>query len=765
MGGGLFVTGLGDALAQTGHQSPALPMFFVGLVAIFLPCAWRLTGSTATRSERVAVSLVLGVGLLASYYMRSPLMFDWFDELIHGSTLNRLLGDRTLLVHNNILPVSPYYPGLELLTVAVKWMTGLPVVLAQLVVVLAQRIVLVLCVFLVVERVCRSTRAAGIGVLVYVANPSFYTFASWDYGPLALSFAVATVHFLMSSIDARAQVGTASASVSASDNSLSTAGGRTGILHTHRDFLLALASMAALVVTHHLTAWLTAALLVIWAVGLWMDGRPKDARLIGLGAAMNVMLVSGWTAFVGSHLVLYLGPIFSDASNGFSSAIGQHHSSRSLFHTDSSQGGSSLWEVVVMLAAAAAFCLLLCPSVLAVIRKRTALRGVLRFFPVVVAAGYPFAMLASVSSGSSQVGERATTFIFFGMAIVVGGWLALRLAKNRSLLERVATVLIAGVCFLGSMIFGSGPDVTYVPGPYLVGANQRSVSAPSLALARWASTHLEAGSNIAADRQTGALLADLDNLNLVTSISGLTDPSPLFFSSQFSQSDLSLIRQDHIHYIVVDRRLASSLPLFGTYLEPGEAKPGTRLTPAELGKFDSVPGIRRVYDNGPIQVYDVSRFLGVSSLRSDGSGTAATGTDPVVLGAAIVVAIVGFVRVRRRRSRPRITDRVFARWIVGSLVLGMLVGTAMVPVDVSPTVLGLAGLGLVLAFILVATRAGPPLDTIATLDGAPRPADTPRASRRSARPNTAVGVGLLVVRILLARHDRRRDRSAGPDDG
>ena len=435
VGAGLFVTGLGDALARAGHQAPALPLFFVGLLAIFSPCAWRLTSRTADRSERVAVSLVLGVGLLASYYIRSPLIFDWFDELIHGATLNRFLGSRTLLVHNRILPVSPYYPGLELLTVAVKWMTGLPVVLAQLVVVLAQRVVLVLCVFLVVERVCRSTRAAGIGVLVYAANPSFYTFASWDYGPLALAFAVATVHFLLASLDARASRPTANLS----DRSApSAAASRLGFFHTHRDLLLAIASMAALVVTHHLTAFLTAGLLVVWAVGLWMDGRPEDARTIGLAAAASVALVFGWSAFVGSHLLSYLGPIFSDASNGFSSAIGHHHSSRSLFHTDSRQGGSSHWEILVMLAAAVSFCLLLCPSVLAVVRKRTALGGVLRFLPVAIAAAYPFAMLASISSGSSQVGERTTTFIFFGMAIVIGGWLATRISKHRSTVERAA---------------------------------------------------------------------------------------------------------------------------------------------------------------------------------------------------------------------------------------------------------------------------------------------------------------------------------------
>ncbi len=623
VGAGMLVTGLGDALARAGHQAPALPMFFVGLVVIFTPCAWRLTSGTAARSERVAVSLVLGVGLLASYYIRSPLIFDWFDELIHGATLNRLLGSRTLLVQNRILPVSPFYPGLELLTVAVKWMTGLPVVLAQLVVVLAQRIVLVLCVFLVVERVCRSSRAAGVGVLVYVANPSFYTFASWDYGPLALAFAVATVHFMLSSLDARASMTTTSFVLGRS--APSAVASRRGFFHFHRDFLLALASMAALVVTHHLTAFLTAGLLAIWAIGLWIDGRPKDARWIGLSASTSVVLVLGWSALVGSHLVSYLGPIFSDASNGFSSAIGHHHSSRPLFHTDSSQGGSSFWEIVVMLAAAVSFCLLLCPSVLAVIRKRTALRGVLRYVPVTVAAGYPFAMLASISTGSSQVGERTTTFIFFAMAIVIGGWLAIRLSKKRILLEGAATILVATVCFLGSMIFGSGPDITYVPGPYLVGANQRSFSAPSLAVAQWASTHLAAGSNVAADRQSGALVADFADVNLVTGISGLVDPGPLFFSSQFDHSDLSLIRKDRIRYIVVDRRLASSLPLFGTYFEPGEAKPATRLTAAELGKFDSIPGIDRVYDNGPIQVYDrvspTGRFIdGVERTWGRGNG-------------------------------------------------------------------------------------------------------------------------------------------------
>ena len=385
-------------------------------------------------------------------------------------------------------------------------------------------------------------------------------------------------------------------------------------------------------------------------------------------------------------------------------------------------------------------CLLLCPSVLAAVRRRTLGGGVLRFLPVVVAAGYPFAMVASLSSGSSEVGERTTTFIFFGMAIVVGAWLAARLAVRRGRLERVATVLVATLCFLGGMIYGSGPDVTYVPGPYLVGANQRSVSAPSLAVAEWASTHLPAGSNVAADRQNGALLADVAHVNMVISIGGFTSASPLFFTTHFDLNDVRIIRQDDISYVVIDRRLASSLPLFGSYLEPGEATPGTRLTLAELSKFDDVAGVTRVYDNGPIQVYDVTALLGpAAAARPTGGnvGDAADATNAVVLPAALATAaLLLFVRLRRRRRRVARADRAVVRWMVGALAAGCVVTCLVVPLHVSLTLIGLAGLAAVVVVVLLATRSVP------TDDAAPRHDDRPaqldlRHPRRDERSGCA----------------------------
>ena len=262
VGAGLLMQGAADALARAGHESLARPLFLCAISLLFAACAWRLTSAHAARRERVWVSLVLGLGLLASYVMHHPLQLDGFDELAHVGTLTRLLDSHTLFPTNSILPVSPYYPGLELATAATRWLTGLPLVVDQLIVLAAVRVVLVLVVFLVVERACHSSRAGGIGVLAYAASPQFYGFdAQYAYETIALAFAVAVVYLLFVSIDAaRPKIG--------------------------RSFVLALGCVGAVVFSHHVTGWFTVGFLVVWAVGLYLTAHPHRRHLTGWGPAL-----------------------------------------------------------------------------------------------------------------------------------------------------------------------------------------------------------------------------------------------------------------------------------------------------------------------------------------------------------------------------------------------------------------------------------------------------------------------------------------------
>ena len=203
VGLGLLLVGASDALGRNGHLASVVPLFLVGLALIFGPAPGGSRERQRPGTSVCGSRSILGVGLLASYTLRSPLIFDNFDELAHSATLMRLLDSRSLFPNNPVLPVSTYFPGIELVTIATKWLTGLPLLLDQMIVLLAARVVLVLCVFLIVERACRSARAGGIGVLVYAAGPEFYSLgAQYGYQTLALTFAVAVVYLLFVSIDA-----------------------------------------------------------------------------------------------------------------------------------------------------------------------------------------------------------------------------------------------------------------------------------------------------------------------------------------------------------------------------------------------------------------------------------------------------------------------------------------------------------------------------------------------------------------------------------
>jgi hypothetical protein len=272
------------------------------------------------------------------------------------------------------------------------------------------------------------------------------------------------------------------------------------------------------------------------------------------------------------------------------------------------------------------------------------------------------------------------------MAVVVGGWLAREHLARRRVVVRAATIGIAVVCFLGSTLYGGGPLPGLVNGPYIVGAHERSLGPPSFALANWASTHLPVGSRVAVDRDNGALLNDIGRVDPVSPLNGSENPSPLFFDQELTLSDIALIRKDDIRYVVTDTRLTEGLPLYGAYIAPGETRNPTLLTMAELQKFNSIPGVYRIYDNGAIQVYDLSTLLGKQPLSvatgTSGQPVSATGVAVPVL--ACLVAVVWLFRLRRRSRRAPINEHLVVCGLVGAMAFGLFWAFAVRLLHLSP---------------------------------------------------------------------------------
>jgi hypothetical protein len=167
------------------------------------------------------------------------------------------------------------------------------------------------------------------------------------------------------------------------------------------------------------------------------------------------------------------------------------------------------------------------------------------------------------------------------------------------------------VIFLGGVILGSGSGLTSLAGPYVLG-DPRGIEPEGIQAAKWAHSHLGSNNRIGTDSLNQLLMATYGDQHVVTTSADQMDVSPIFFSSHLGRYELAILSRAQVRYLVVDRRLAQSLPLLGSYFVNTESLAFQRTTPIDLKsltKFDTLPQVNRVFDSGNIVIYDVGGLI------------------------------------------------------------------------------------------------------------------------------------------------------------
>ncbi len=591
--GVLLMAGVANA-GRAGDTGTPLDLGWIaGLVLVFAPAAVRIVAPATSAVERVLVAVGLGMMLQFSRLVLNPTSFVFHDELIHAETLRQIDQTGHLFTFNPLLPVSAYYPGLELVTDALQHLTGLPAFPAAAITLLLARLLMVLAIIGVIRIVTGSYRAGAVGVLVYIANPQLLFFNSqYSYQTLALPLALLSIYLFA----ARRR------------------GGRFSLV-------LPLVVTTGVVVTHHLTAALLIGAYAVWLLLALIRGRPTRAAAESTGALgrlaatargdrVGLAIATGWGIIAlglsvvnpGNPITGYLGAIASSSTSGIA-GLAEGKSTKALF-ADSAGTGPAPWEQVLLIAAV----LIAVASLLIVLgHLRTNWKAArpLAVLLGIVALMYPLVPAGHLTSATAEVGDRAAGFVFLGTAAVLGTWWWQR-RRSRSI--QFVFALGVTVLFLGDVVLGAGPTAGQLPGPYEISADARSVDADNLAAAAWENSALAPDSVVYADRTSGLLAAAIGGQDTVLHVSTGVDASRLLLAPTVNSDDIALIKKTGLDYLIVDTRLSTGLPHQQVYIENGEYGGAGRTEPVTreaLDKFANVPGVERIYDNGSLVIYNV----------------------------------------------------------------------------------------------------------------------------------------------------------------
>jgi hypothetical protein len=583
------------AIIEMAHLKAAEALFWGGLLVLFLPIATRIAWPTVARLERVLLLILLAVATFAIKLLYVPTGFVQFDEFLHWVTATDILEQHRLFLANSLLPVSPLYPGIELLTTALANLAGLSIFAASTITLLVLRGVFICALYGFYERVCGSSRIAATACLVYMGSSGYVLFDS-QFAYESLAVVLLALVFLIEADTA-----------------------------TRRDpvrvsLALMLPVLFALAVTHHMTAYFAGFYLVVLA-GLEYR-RPQARSLpIAMAAVSAVALVAIWSWFIGNPATEYLGPVVQRGAAEFLRVIEGGPSTRQYFvASDGSrtpmwlQLGGMASVIIVALGLTTGFLRSL--SLASATLGRSGWAALIDFcccrwsnsrlvLLTLLTLVWPVSIGLRLTASGWEIGNRMGSFVFIGVGIVMAISIMCFWRRTPQWWRALATGGALTIVFVGGVITGWG--VPAVRGSYKVAGDGLSIEPMGIDAAVWTRAWLGQGNRFATDRSNRLLVATYGRQDVVTGLYNEIDTSYVFYAPALSDGELAEIRNGDIDYLLVDLRLSTATPFLGSYFEPGEPEEihETPLKPEALLKFDHVDGVSRVFDDGWIVIFDV----------------------------------------------------------------------------------------------------------------------------------------------------------------
>ncbi|HXW80468.1 MAG TPA: DUF6541 family protein, partial [Acidimicrobiales bacterium] len=545
-----LIVAVGYARARY-NQPGATELFWLGeLVLYAAPALVLLTPRPVSQTEGRGIALLLPVVTYVIMQCYSPASFRFFDELAHVQTAQSILATHHLFHQNTVLPVSPYYPALEITTTALSSLSHLNVTLSGTIVVGAAHVLLGVGIYLLVLELTNRPRIAALAAVVYAAGPQYQFFTSYFiYEAIALPFMLAAL--------------IAGAKLLKQDRWL-RAGAWT---------LVAVAAIAVTAVSHHVTSYaLIIFFLVIIIVRPFVGSVARRswqwpflisvfAACVGFGALWDLLVAKGTVAYFRPAVEA----LFHRAHSRPSPPPPPHSVSGSPPVVDT---GLEYLATLLLLA-------LVVLGLWSLWRSRGQ-RNSSFALPLGVASLSVFGLVLVrvVSSNGVELAGRGFTYALVPASLVCA--VALRAASfslSKYLRYRgtrrarhyvrpgawlsyftAAPLIVLLVVAAGDIAGGWPAPYSRLPWPFQVAAWERSVDAYNVAAAQWFADYIPPNYGVASDEMTGDVIGALGHEADVEAV------AYRLFGRNFTRADYKLVSLNGIEFVVLDLRLSQQLP-------------------------------------------------------------------------------------------------------------------------------------------------------------------------------------------------------------
>jgi hypothetical protein len=573
---GVGVVSAANALSRSTLTETTL-LYWAGLLLIALPIFYKLSSKEPSYRQRLLLVLLLGLALYCVKVVHDGIYFTFTDEFVHAYNAENIVEHHHFYYFNPIIPTTPNYPGLEGATSALMTLTGMSSYGAGTILVGAARLTFMAALFFLFARLSGSARGAGLGVAIYTGSSNFlYWGAQFSYESLALPMMVVVLMALV-------------------ERDAGPPERRTPWT------VLIVLGILAITITHHLTSYGLALILVALAVlyRVMKIDRPNPWPL----AVLAVGTAVGWLLIAARHTVGYLFPVLSDAVEAILNTASGEAPPRTLFRqaADSAETvgvtplparGLALFAVLILLAA-------MVVGIRQVWRRHRDEPLALLFSAAAIV--FFGALTLRFAPAAWETGNRAGEFLFIGLAFVaIYGAAELLRAGPKLRQRRLLFTAAMGIVLFGGVISGWPWDVQ-TSRPLQATADGHEIDSEALALAKFAKERLDGSRFAAAEAEARALV----NPGGQIAFSGQgPDIEDIVNTEAFQDWQFEVLRDNNLPYVVTDRRLASGDSIRGIYFTvPGRYNDGLR-EKGVVHKFSQLP-VARVWDGGRVVLYDL----------------------------------------------------------------------------------------------------------------------------------------------------------------